>query len=228
MRTGSHTGPGDWLRRKKRGLTRLRRHWVQGRVSHFRLETGQLKSFRFFMLPESCQQTLGFRAWSTRPRSLQGRRTADEGGTRSGRAAVRGIRYRAGDRGRVIEDANSPDQGLGNLGVSARGSRIRDYAQCRGKSREACYDPTRAPGRRDRGRTRKERTHRSAHLEIPKFGAFPLSQIFEFQARPPRSSLFSANFLTSPPSGSVRGSCYSAVRIYVVRSVGEKADIREG
>ena len=37
-----HTGPGDWLRRKKRGLTRLRPHWVQGRVSHFRLETGIL------------------------------------------------------------------------------------------------------------------------------------------------------------------------------------------
>ena len=37
-----HTGPGDWLRRKKRGLTRLRPHWVQGRVSHFRLETGYL------------------------------------------------------------------------------------------------------------------------------------------------------------------------------------------
>ena len=33
-------GVGDWLRRKKRGLTRLRPHWVQGRVSHFRLETG--------------------------------------------------------------------------------------------------------------------------------------------------------------------------------------------
>ena len=38
--TPSHAGSGDWLRRKKRGLTRLRPHWVQGRVSHFRLETG--------------------------------------------------------------------------------------------------------------------------------------------------------------------------------------------
>ena len=28
------------LEEKKRGLTRLRPHWVQGRVSHFRLETG--------------------------------------------------------------------------------------------------------------------------------------------------------------------------------------------
>ena len=39
-----HTGPGDWLRRKKRGLTRLRPHWVQGRASHFRLETGRQKT----------------------------------------------------------------------------------------------------------------------------------------------------------------------------------------
>ena len=40
MRRHPHAGPGDWLR-KKRGLTRLRPHCDEGRVSHFRLETGR-------------------------------------------------------------------------------------------------------------------------------------------------------------------------------------------
>ena len=44
--------------------------------------------------------------------------------------ADREIRHRAGDQGRVIEDADSPDQGPGSLGISAgdRGSGITPSA----------------------------------------------------------------------------------------------------
>ena len=223
-----NTGPGDWLRRKKRGLTRLRPHWVQGRVSHFRLETGHKKAFAFLCCLNPVSKPLDFAPGllvhgHCRGVERQMRAAPDQAGPQFG----------GSDTGPEIEAESSktPTRRIRGWEISGlaqgdRGSGITpSVARSLGKPVTTQRGHLR---RRGRGRTRKERAHRSAHLEIPKFGAFPLSQIFEFQARPPRSSLFSANFLTSPPSASVRGSCYSAVRIYVVRSVGEKADIREG